>query len=102
MGELIMSMLFKTSRNWKEFLSTEDEEKLNDILKRVQKYRGAYSNADEVKVSQLWCAILELRKENAALLRKLQKIDYIFGGMVERIKKQVEEEKELIESLEKF
>ncbi|MBI5060794.1 MAG: hypothetical protein HZB67_00605 [Candidatus Aenigmarchaeota archaeon] len=97
-----MTMLFKTSKNWKELLSPEDEERLNDILKRVQKYRGAYSNADDVKMSQLWCAILELRKDNAALLKKIQKTEYIIGGMVERVKKQMEEEREIIESLEKF
>jgi predicted transcriptional regulator len=97
-----MAMLFKVDKNWKEYLSPEDEERLNDILKKVQKYRGAYSNAEEVKMAQLWCAILELRKENAALLRKLQKIDYIFNGLVDRIKKQMEEDRQIIESLEKF
>ena len=97
-----MAMLFKVDKNWKEYLSPEDEERLNDILKKVQKYRGAYANADDIKLAQLWCAILELRKENAALLRKLQKMDYIFGGMVERIKKQLCEDKDIIDSLEKF
>jgi len=97
-----MTMLFKVSKNWKEYLSPEDEERLNDVLKKVQKYRGAYSNADDIKLSQLWCAVLELRKENAALLRKIQRMEYIFGGMVDRIKKQMEEDRDIIESLEKF
>ena len=97
-----MAMLFKVEKNWKEYMSPEDEERLNDILKKVQKHRGAYSNADDIKMAQLWCAILELRKENAALLRKLQRTEYILGGMVDRIKKQMEDDREVIESLEKF
>ena len=97
-----MAMLFKVEKNWKEYMSPEDEERLNDILKKVQKHRGAYSNADDIKMGQLWCAILELRKENAALLRKLQRTEYILGGMVDRIKKQMEDDREVIESLEKF
>lgn len=95
-------MLFKTTEDWKQFLAAEDEAKLNDILKKVQKHRSAYRQAPDIKTAQLWAALLELRKENHALLRKLQRMEYIFEGMVERIKKQQQEDKDLLESLEKF
>ncbi len=95
-------MLFKTTEDWKQFLSPDDEAKLNDILKRAQKYRSAYRQSQDIKNAQIWAAMLEMRKENQALLRKIQRMEYIFDGMVERIKKQQQEDKDLIESLEKF
>jgi len=95
-------MLFKVSDDWKQLLSPEDEARLNEILKRVAKHRGAYKNAHDIKNAQLWAAILELRKENQALLHRLKKTEFIMDGLRERIRKQQESELELIESLEKF
>ena len=95
-------MLFKVSDDWKQLLSPEDEARLNGILKRVAKHRGAYKNAHDIKNAQLWAAILELRKENQALLNRLKKTEFIMDGLKERVRKQQESELELIESLEKF
>jgi len=95
-------MLFKTSEDWKQHLAPDDEARLNDILKRVQKHRSAYRLSGDVKTAQIWSALLEMRKENQALLRKIQKMEYIFDGMIERIKKQQQEDRDLIDSLEKF
>lgn len=95
-------MLFKTEDDWKQLLPPDDEERLNDILRRVAKHRGAYRNAHDVKNAQLWAAILELRKENAALLNRLKKTEFLLDGLKERVKQQEAAEKELIESLEKF
>jgi hypothetical protein len=95
-------MLFKSTEDWKQFLNPDDEAKLNEILRKIQKHRAAYRQAPDVKTAQLWAALLEIRKENQALLRKIQRMEYIFDGMVERIKKQEREDKDLIESLEKF
>ncbi len=95
-------MLFKVSDDWKQLLSPEDEAKLNEILKRVAKYRGAYKNSHDIKNAQLWAAVLELRKENQALLNRLKKTEFILEGVKERVRKQDTEERELIESLENF
>ncbi len=95
-------MLFKVSDDWKQLLSPEDEARLNEILKRIAKHRGAYRNSADVKNAQLWAAILELRKENQALLNRIKKTEFIMDGMRERIKKQESEELELIRSLENF
>lgn len=90
------------SDDWKQLLSPEDEARLNELLKRTVKYRTAYRSAHDVKTAQLWAAMLELKKENQTLFNRLKKMEEIFDGMKERIKKQEESEKELIESLEKF
>ena len=95
-------MLFKTTEDWKQHLGPDDEARLNDILRKVQKHRSAYRQAPDIKTAQLWTAILETRKENQALLRKIQRIEFIFDGMVDRIKKQEQQDREIIESLEKF
>lgn len=95
-------MFLRVSDDWKQLLSPEDEAKLNEILKRVAKHRGAYKNAHDVKNAQLWAAILELRKENQALLNRIKKTEFIMDGIKERVKKQEAAEHELLESLEKF
>ena len=95
-------MLFKSTKDWKQYLSPEDEEKLNAIIRRVAKYRGSYKNSDEVKIAQLWSAILELYKQNLILQKRLDEVTEIFDSMTERLKKKCEDKKELIESLERF
>jgi hypothetical protein len=95
-------MFFNATKDWKQYLSAEDEEKLNEILIKVAKYRGAYKNADDVKVAQLWCTILELRKENLILQSKMKKIEDVFEAMFEKVRKQEREREELAKSLERF
>ncbi|MEM7819555.1 MAG: hypothetical protein QXD48_01865 [Candidatus Aenigmatarchaeota archaeon] len=95
-------MLFKTVRDWKQFLAIDDEEKLNEILRKVAKHRGAYRNADEVKIAQLWCAILELRKENLILQKRLNAMEDIFDAIFEKQRRKEQENRELIRSLERF
>lgn len=96
------NMLMKKIDDWKQFLGPEDEKRLNDILKDVQKHRVAYRQSKDIKTAQLWAALLELRKENQRLTKKLEQMQYIFDGMVERIKKKEQESKELKDSLETF
>ena len=95
-------MLFKVSDDWKQLLPPEDEARLNDILKRTGKYRSAYRNAQDVKTAQIWMALLEVRKENQALLSRLKRMEFIFDGIRDRIKQQDLAERELLDSLEKF
>ncbi len=95
-------MLLERKKDWKEFLSAEDEEKLNEILKRASKHRGAYQNAEETRIAQLWCALLELRKENVILQKRLHDIEDLLEGMFEKIRKQERERIDLAKSLEKF
>jgi len=95
-------MLFKADKDWKQYLSPEDEERLNTLLKHAARHRGAYKNADDVKTSQLWCAILELYKQNLALQSKICEMNDIFDCITAKMKKRCEDKKELLQSLEKF
>lgn len=95
-------MLFKIVDDWKQFLPPEDEKRLNDILKNVAKHRNAYRASKDVKVAQLWCAMLEMQKQNQLLYRKLKRMEFIFEGIAERMRLEEETEKDVIEALEKF
>lgn len=95
-------MLFKIVDDWKQFLPPEDERRLNDILKSIAKHRSAYRASKDIKVAQLWCAFLELQKQNQVLHSRLKRMEYIFDGIAERIRKDGMEEKEIMEALEKF
>ena len=95
-------MLIKSTKDWKQFLAPEDEEKLNQLLKIVGKYRSAYRTADDVKVAQLWAALLDLKKENDRLNARLADIEDVMQAVYERMKRKESEKDELIKSLERF
>jgi len=95
-------MILSPQRDWKSYLSIEDERELNKLLEKTAKHRGAYKNADEVKIAQLWCALIELRKENLILQKKLRNIEELFDAIIEKLQRQEKRDKELIRSLEQF
>jgi hypothetical protein len=91
-------MIFRATREWKSFLNIEDEIILNKFLEEIAQYRGAYRNADDVKIAQLWCAVLQLKKENQELKNKLKILDEIFLIIAKNYQKDIN----LLKSLEKF
>lgn len=95
-------MIFTPPRDWKSFLNIDDERELNKILEKTAKHRGAYKNADEVKIAQLWCALIELRKENLILQKKLREIEDFFELISEKIRDHDKKDRELIKSLEQL
>ncbi|RLI96632.1 MAG: hypothetical protein DRO96_02615 [Candidatus Aenigmatarchaeota archaeon] len=92
-------MLFKNEKNWKAFLSLSDETILDKILERTAIHRPAYKNAEDVKVAQLWCALIELFKYQERLNKRLSRIERLLDGMFE---KERQEKEKLINSLRKF
>ena len=55
--------LFKKKANWKDNLSDEDKQVLSSLLDSTKKHRYAYNSSSDVKVAQLWTALVELKKE---------------------------------------
>ena len=85
--------------DWKENLSIEAEQELNQLLERVKKHRCAYRSAENVQVSQLWCGLIELFRVNKELEQRIAKIEKILGGLF----KTYEDDKDrLIKSLSRF
>lgn len=95
-------MLFKTNKNWKQFLSPKDEERLNEIILEIAKYRGAYKNAEEVKIAQLWCAVLELKKQIAFVYAKTKRLEEFFDLIKQKFEDEKKNKNEIIKSLERF
>lgn len=88
--------LFKKKSDWKSNLSEEDKMLLTELLDSTKKHRYAYTSADDVKVAQLWTALVEVKKE-------LQKMNEMLGMVQEPWKAIVsvgeEEKKKTIERL---
>jgi len=114
--------MFGKKQDWTECLMKEDREILKELVAKAAKHRCAYLSADDVKVAQLWTALIEMKKE---FDKKIELLDRVvepfkkiveFGEMEKRkaIKKLVssmispksEEEKktvdDLVEALMKF
>jgi len=92
-------MLFNTTKDWKKYLSPKDEAILNEILELTEKHRGAYKNADDIKIAKLWCALIELKKQIATIDSRLKRVEFILGGMINRAE---EEKRKLLRSLQEF
>jgi len=85
------------TKEWKKLLVPDDEQKINDMIVKSAKYRTAYMSADDVKVAQLWCTILEMQKQIEELEQKIKDLES------RNIKEtHVPKDDELIESHEKF
>jgi len=70
-------------KDWKEWLREEDKKELAEILDLAAKHRCAYCQAKDVKIAQLWCALLELRKELKEIKEKVEIASKPFEHIVE-------------------
>lgn len=95
-------MLFKSAKDWKTLLAPEDEKALNAIIGRAARHRGAYFNAEEIKNAQLWCALLEVHKQSAALEARIKRLEYLLGGLFSRNRKLGEAKRDLLDSVGRF
>ena len=68
--------------DWKEFLTTEARQTLSDIFDSAKRHRGAYSHADDVKVAQLWAALIELKKQMDEVKESLGKLEEPWKSIV--------------------
>lgn len=115
-------MWFKEETDWKDSLSPEAQQVLAEMFDSAKRHKGAYLQADDVKVAQLWCALVELKKEVKELKEQVERVSAPFRAIVtigdaekrraihqliSSIVKPTEEEtseatKQLVESLMKF
>jgi hypothetical protein len=69
-------------RDWKEYLNEEAKKVLVELLQRAKNHKHAYEQADDVKIAQLWAAIVELKKDIDKLNALLGKIEEPFKAIV--------------------
>lgn len=76
-------MLFGEEEDWKELLSGRAQAELAELIEKAKMHRSAYTQADDVKVAQLWAALIELSLEMKKTLEKLDRVDFIAKGFKE-------------------
>jgi len=74
--------MFEKETNWKEFLNEDAKNILANIFETTKKHRCAYMQAEDVKHAQLWCALIELKKDVAGMTELLSKIEAPFKAIV--------------------
>jgi len=85
--------------DWKENLSIEAEQELNQLLEKVKKHRCAYRSAENVQIAQLWCGLIEIVRMIKNLESRLSRIERILD---KTFRSYEEERDKLIKSLLKF
>jgi hypothetical protein len=70
-------------KDWKECLTAEDQAMLAEIFEITKKHKCAYLCADDVKVAQLWCALLEMKKEFNKLKEDCERTQLPFKAIAE-------------------
>lgn len=75
-------MIFKEKEDWKNYLNEKDKEILAELLTSAKKHRSAYFQADDVKIAQLWTALIELKKDIDEIKSILGKVKAPFEAIV--------------------
>ena len=70
-------MLFGEDKDWKELMSDDAQVELADLIEKAKKHRCAYSQADDVKVAQVWAALTEISKDIKCIDCRLTKVEEI-------------------------
>ena len=69
--------------DWKDMLPRKDQELLAELLDSTRDYRAAYMQADDVKVAQLWTALIEFKKECHEMKEMMEKVAMPFKAIVD-------------------
>ena len=69
--------------DWKECLPPEEKKILAEILEKTKAYQCAFTRASDVKVAQLWCALVEMMKELREVRDTLEKVKAPFVKIIE-------------------
>jgi hypothetical protein len=76
-------MFFReTEEDWKELLSRDSQQILAELLDKTRDHKAAYLQAEDVKVAQLWTALIELKKEIDSLKIGQEKVVEPFKAIV--------------------
>jgi hypothetical protein len=75
-------MFERKEEDWKSTLNEDAQQILAGILETTKKHKGAYMQADDVKVAQLWCALVEMKKEIDGIKNTLGKVEEPFRAII--------------------
>ncbi|MGC8993254.1 MAG: hypothetical protein ACP5F8_00735 [Candidatus Aenigmatarchaeota archaeon] len=69
--------------DWKNLLDDKTKEELKELIERAAKHRYAYSQADDVRIAQIWAALTEIAKDVKEIKEKLGKVEEPFKAIIE-------------------
>ncbi len=69
--------------DWKDFLVPDAQQTLANLIDSAKLHKGAYTRSDDVKVAQLWSALIELKKEVETLKNMYGKLEGPFKAIVD-------------------
>lgn len=75
--------MFEDEKDWKECLAEEDQQVLAGLFEKARRHKCAYCSAEDVKVAQLWCALVEMKKEMDEQAKLVNKAAAPFRAIVE-------------------
>ena len=76
-------MLFGEEKDWKEFLCGNAQVELAELIERAKQHKCAYTQANDVKVAQLWCALVEVSRQLKSLEERMEKSEVALKGIAE-------------------
>ncbi len=68
--------------DWKEFLTDDAKQILASLLESTKKHKGAYIQSDDVKIAQLWSALIEMKKEIENMKAMVARVEGPFRAIV--------------------
>jgi uncharacterized membrane-anchored protein YjiN (DUF445 family) len=89
-------ILLRKNKDWKSLLTEDSKILLSEIFEATKRHRTAYSSTEDVKFAQLWCALIELKREMKKLNEKVEKLEKLLEPI---LNVSVEEKKKTIEAL---
>lgn len=76
-----MGVFFEKGEDWKDLLAPDAQRQLAETFERTKKHKGAYLQSSDVKIAQLWCALVEMRKEIEELKSRVEKVSVPFRAI---------------------
>jgi hypothetical protein len=76
-------MFEKETGDWKDNLQPEDQKILAELLETTKRHKCAYCGAEDVKVAQLWCALVEMQRQIAEIKKAQMIASEPFKAIVE-------------------
>ncbi|MEM5793188.1 MAG: hypothetical protein QXY45_02410 [Candidatus Aenigmatarchaeota archaeon] len=76
-------MLFGEEKDWKEFLCGNAQVELAELIEKAKQHKCAYTQADDVKVAQLWCALVEVSRHLKSLEERVEKSEVALKSIAE-------------------
>lgn len=76
-------MVFDEEQDWKDLLDKDSQQVLAELLDRAKDHKAAYMQAEDVKVAQLWAALVEMKKDMECYEKLIERLTGPFKAIVE-------------------